>query len=85
MLECLSVRKTRAAALHPYFDDVVEQHMKILKKLLRKVVSAHQTDWYERLPMYLQAYHAFTHETSGMMPTNMVFERELCLPSFHSP
>jgi len=44
------------------------------------VVSSHQRDWDERLPIFLLAYQASTHETTGVTPANMVFRRELRLP-----
>jgi hypothetical protein len=59
---------------------MVERYVKTVDELLRKVVSTHQRDWDERLPIFLLAYRASTHETTGMMPANMVFGRELRLP-----
>jgi hypothetical protein len=44
------------------------------------VVSTHQRDWDERLPIFLLANRASTHETTGMTLANMVFGRELLLP-----
>ena len=54
--------------------------MKTIEEHLRKVVSIHQWGWDERLPIFLLAYQASTHETTGVMPASMVFGRELCLP-----
>jgi hypothetical protein len=53
--------------------ETIEEH-------LRKVVSTHQWDWDERLPIFLLAYRASTHETTSVMPSSMVFGRELRLP-----
>jgi hypothetical protein len=47
---------------------------------LQKVVSTHQRDWDERLPIFLLVSRATTLETTGMTPDNMVFGRELRLP-----
>jgi hypothetical protein len=44
------------------------------------VVSTHQRDWDERLPIFLLAYRASTHDTTGMTPANMVFGTEHRLP-----
>jgi hypothetical protein len=44
------------------------------------VVSTHQRDWDERLPIFLLAYRSSTHDTTGMTPANMVFGREPRLP-----
>jgi hypothetical protein len=47
----------------------------------RKVSSFHTPDLLdERLLMFLPAYRASTHGTTGMMPVNMMFGRELRLP-----
>jgi hypothetical protein len=45
---------------------MVEEH-------LREVFSDYQRDWDERLPIFLLAYRASTHETTGAMPIGMVF------------
>jgi hypothetical protein len=59
---------------------MVERYVKTIEEHLRKVVSTHQRDWDERLPIFLLAYRALTHDTTGMTPANMVFGRELRLP-----
>jgi hypothetical protein len=59
---------------------VVERKVKTVEEHLRKVVSTHQRDWDERLPIFLLAYRGSTHDTTGMTPDNMVFGRELRLP-----
>jgi hypothetical protein len=46
----------------------------------RRVVSAHQRDWDNRLPTFLLAYRTSIHETTGSMPAGMVFGKELHLP-----
>jgi hypothetical protein len=59
---------------------MVERYVKRVEEYLRKVVSTHQRDWDERLPIFLLAYLASTHDTTGMTPTNMVFGRGLRVP-----
>jgi hypothetical protein len=44
------------------------------------VSSTYQTDGNDRLPIFLLAYRASTHETTGMTPANVVFGKELRLP-----
>ena len=44
------------------------------------MVSSHQRDWDERVPLFLMAYRASTHETTDVTPANMVFGREVRLP-----
>jgi hypothetical protein len=48
--------------------NTVEEHMK-------KIVSTHQREWNERLPVFLLACRTSTHETKGKTP-RMVFESE---------
>jgi transposase InsO family protein len=78
--EWLGISKTWTNPLNLQSDGMVERYVKTEEKHLRKVVSAHQTDWDERLPIFLLAYRASTHETTGAMPASMVFGTELCLP-----
>jgi hypothetical protein len=40
----------------------------------------HQRDWDARLLIFLLAYRASTHDTTGLTPTSLVFGRELQLP-----
>jgi hypothetical protein len=67
---------------HPYIRSqmMVECHVKMIRKHLRKVGSTHQRDWEERLPILLLAYQASTHETTGETPANMLFGWKLRLP-----
>lgn len=44
------------------------------------MVSSYQRDWDERVPLFLMAYRASTHETTDVTPANMVFGREVRLP-----
>jgi hypothetical protein len=80
VLERLGISKTRTTPVHPQSDGMVERYVKTVEEHLRKVVSTHQRDWDERLPIFLLAYLASTHETTGITPANMAFERELRLP-----
>jgi hypothetical protein len=59
---------------------MVERYVKTIEEYMRKVVSTHQRDWDERLPIFMLAYRASTHDTTGMPPANMVFGRERRLP-----
>jgi hypothetical protein len=77
ILERLGINKTRTS-VHPHSDGM--RYVKTLQEHLRKVVSTDQWDWDDRLPIFLFAYRASTHETTGMTPANMVFERKLRLP-----
>jgi hypothetical protein len=72
--------KTRTTPLHPQSDGVVERYFKTVEEHIRKVVASHQRDRDERLPLFLQAYGAFTHDTTNLTPARLVFWRELRLP-----
>ena len=80
ILERLGVRKTRTTPLHPQSDGMVERYVRTIEEQLRRVVFSNQRDWEERLPLFLLAYRASTHETTGVKPANLVFGRELRLP-----
>jgi hypothetical protein len=59
---------------------MVERYVTTVEEHLRKVVSAYQRDWDEKLPIFLLAHTARTHEDKGVTPTSMVFGRELRRP-----
>jgi hypothetical protein len=44
------------------------------------VFASHQRDWDEILPLFLLAYGASTHDTTGLTAARLVFGRELRLP-----
>jgi hypothetical protein len=56
---------------------VVECYIKMVKQHLQKFVTSHQRDWDARLPIFLLAYRASIHDTTGLTPANLVFGREL--------
>ena len=80
VLEQLSVNNIITTPLHPQSDGMVERYVKTIEENLRKVVSSHQRKWDKRLPIFLLAYRASTHETTGVTPANMVFVWEIHLP-----
>jgi hypothetical protein len=59
---------------------MVERYIKTVGELLRKVVASHQRNGDERLLLFLLAYRASTHDTTGLTPAGLVFGRELRLP-----
>jgi hypothetical protein len=80
VLQRLGVSKTRTMPLHPQSDGMVERYVKTIEEHLRKVVTSNQRDWDEKLPLFLLAYRATTHDTTGLTPASLVFGRELRLP-----
>jgi hypothetical protein len=51
---------------------MVECCIKTMEEHLRKVVVTHKRDWDERLPLFLLAYRASTHDTTGLTPASLV-------------
>jgi hypothetical protein len=80
VLQCLGVNKTCTIPFHPQSEGIVEPYIKTVKKHLRKVVPSHQRDMDARLPIFLLAYRASTHDSTGLTPASLVFGRELRLP-----
>jgi hypothetical protein len=77
VLQCPRVSKMRTTPLHPQSDSMVEHYIKTVKEHLRKVIALHQKDWNVRLPIFLLAYIASTHDTMGLTPASLLFRREL--------
>jgi hypothetical protein len=65
ILQRLGVSKSRTTPLYP--------HSEGMEDYLRKFVASHQRDWDERLPLFLLAYRASTHDTMGLTPARLVF------------
>jgi Integrase core domain. len=87
VLKQMGVSKTKTP-LHLKSNGMVERYTRTTKEHLRKVVSTHQRDWDERLPIFWLTYRASTHETTGVTPASMVLGQELCLPcdlTFRAP
>jgi hypothetical protein len=66
------VTKTSTMPLHSQSDNMVVRYIKMVKEHLQKVVALHQTDWDARLPTFLLAYTAPTHNTAGLTPVSLV-------------
>jgi hypothetical protein len=60
---------------------MVERYIKTVEEHLREVVSSNQKDWDAMLPLSLLDYGESTHDTTGFTPANLLFGRELRLPS----
>jgi transposase InsO family protein len=80
VLKRLGISKTRTTPLHLQSDGMVERYVKMIEEHLRKVVSTHQRDRYEMLPIFLLAYRASTHETTGMTPSNIFSGENFAYP-----
>jgi hypothetical protein len=52
---------------------MVERYVKTIEEQPRKVVTSNKRDWDEKLPLFLLAYRASTHDTTGLTPASLVF------------
>jgi hypothetical protein len=59
---------------------MVELYIKTVEKHLRKICTSHQRDWDEKLPLFLLACRASTHDTTSLTPASLLLGRELGLP-----
>jgi hypothetical protein len=72
--------KTRTTLLHLQSDGTVERYVKTVEDHLRKVVSAYQRDWDERLPIFLLACRASAHGTTRTTSASMMLGGKLRRP-----
>jgi hypothetical protein len=63
VLHHLGVAKTRLVPLHKQSDSMLKRYVKTVMQHLRKVVTSHQRDWNEGLPIFLLSYTAYTYDT----------------------
>jgi transposase InsO family protein len=80
VLQRLGVNKICTSPMHTHSDGMMERYIRTIEEHLREVVASHQRDWDARLPIFLFAYRASTHDTTGFTPASLVFRRELRLP-----
>jgi hypothetical protein len=80
MLQHLEVSNTCTTPLHPQSDSILEHYIKTVEEHLWKTIVIHQRDWNTSLPIFLIAYRASTHDTTGLISANVVIRRELRLP-----
>jgi hypothetical protein len=59
---------------------MMECYIKTVEEHLWKVIASHQRDWDTRLPIFLLAYRASAHDTTGLNSASLLFGRELRLP-----
>jgi hypothetical protein len=79
VLQCLGVSKTCTT---PPAPTVGGRGLSSISKRLRSTtfVVSHQRGWDVKLPVFLPAYRAYTHDTARLTPSNPVFRKELCQP-----
>jgi hypothetical protein len=76
MWQHLEVSKIHITPMHPQLDGMMKQYTKMVEKHLQKFAVSRQRDYDMRLPIFLLAYRASTHDTMSLTPANLVFGRE---------
>ena len=76
----LGIDKVRTSSYHPSCNGLIERFHRTMNAMLGKVVSSHQRDWDEVLPLVLAAYRASPHEVTGYSPNFLMFGRETRAP-----
>jgi hypothetical protein len=79
VLHHLGVAKTRIVPLHQRSDSMLKRYLKTVMQRLRKIVTSHQRDWNEELPVFLLSCKAYTYVTVGVNPASLVLGKELRL------
>ncbi|XP_063907405.1 uncharacterized protein K02A2.6-like [Zophobas morio] len=80
VMQLLGICKRRTTPLHPESDGMVERFNRTMEQHLSKVVEEDQRDWDQHLPLFLLAYRAAIHDTTGQTPAHVLFGKELRLP-----
>ena len=80
MCKLLGIHKTRTTPYHPQSDGMVERFNRTLPAMLSAYVSENHRDWDEQLPYVTMAYRSTEHETTGMSPNMLMFDREVSTP-----
>lgn len=80
VLSRLGVKRTRSTPLHPQSCGLVERFNRTLTDGIAKLVSDHQKDWDLQIPLFLLAYRAAEHVSTGYSPAMLNLGRELTLP-----
>ncbi|GFX87607.1 retrovirus-related Pol polyprotein from transposon 412 [Trichonephila clavipes] len=60
---------------------MVERFNRTILNSLSLLVCSNQQDWDRKLPFLLLAYRSAVHETTGYSPSQMLFGRDLRLPT----
>ncbi|CAB0009440.1 unnamed protein product, partial [Nesidiocoris tenuis] len=80
LAQLMGIVKTRSTSLHPQSGGLVERLNRTLTKHLAQFVDRSQSNWDEKLPLFLLAYRSACHSTTGLSPAQLVYGRDLRLP-----
>lgn len=73
----LHVKGLHSSPCHPQPDGLVERFNQTLKEMLRKTASEEGKDWDKLLPYVLFAYRVVPQESTGFLPFELVYGREV--------
>ena len=79
-MQSLEIDKTRATALRPQSNAVIERMNRTLQNMLAKCVNDEQNNLSTQLPYVMTAYGTSVHESTGYTPHFLVYGQEICLP-----
>ena len=77
----LGIKQLYTSALHPQSNGQIESWHKTLNQGLSRYVNASGTNWDTLVPLYLMAYRATPHGTTGYSPYFLLHGREMVLPT----
>ena len=80
MCNLLDVHKTRTTPFRPLSDGFVEHFNRTLEAMLSLYVDENQNDWDKYVSLIIMTYRATPHESPGLTPYMLTFEREISLP-----
>ena len=77
--ELLDITNTRMTPYYSKSDGMVEKYNTTLESLLSKFANDNQKDWDQHIPILRMSYHSAVHETTGCLPTKLMFARDMTL------
>ena len=74
------IRHCKSSPYHPQANGQVESTNKVLEAILTKTIHLHHKDWVDRLPEALSAYRITWRNTTGHIPYELVYGKQVLLP-----
>jgi hypothetical protein len=69
------IKHRKTTPYNPKANGLTERANGIVGKILNKMVSAHKTDWDQKLPLAVHAYNTTEKSTTGQSPYFLVFRQ----------
>ena len=80
LCKLLNIEKSRTTPYNPKSDGLVERFNRTLLAMLSLFGDKNQKDWDDHLPYVLAAYRATQHNSTGVSPNLLMFNREIDCP-----